>query len=511
MISEIPFNPYDSDPTHVSHPFEGITYFDRYDNELVESADIVVDGKKMKGEFYPRTGAFRFISLEPFVLGQHRTWIYEPRGKNAFEKYGTSYTNVVAEMQEIIPQGIAQLAEQGIGTLLEEGFGYPEIESILNEVMESEPVSIDELEVGKQYLVIKKEFQPIYPSRLSPIKQAFEWLRNLRRRQTPLNPRSNTINTSAIFTFSHTMRQDLYDGTYRIYVFPETLPIEIDIATNFQPKQTTFINQVAHGRALNETRDFIDTTLAFFPVDQQTVENVESLLPTAYIPEILYRVSKENYTTRVSLEALQFTRWTAYEPSKQIFVRKLYESKINKENYHNSLQTLINRFGIEVLEEEVQHLFVEHMKNIHVETVKGTIFKPHSDISPYDAEDMNLAREAIKELHPLPNSMINFAKTNANVLSLFGDTEFWEFLSNSYPDSFNKLVDFLQELDPIVDTFSPRYMIFQKPIDKRVTLTIYPVAVIQHYFPEAYKFITEQRSDFVTDVDEPITTFVENQ
>ncbi|HAM35587.1 MAG TPA: hypothetical protein DEB40_02140 [Elusimicrobia bacterium] len=212
-------------------------------------------------------------------------------------------------------------------------------------------------------------------------------------------------------------------------------------------------------------------------------------------------MTRARFALLAALTALQYDRWfldeieTETAGHKEIRERLLagHYAGATSRNYRRALAILMRRFGEEEFLSAAAEMFRGHLRSLHTKIhTPDSPYGFHSDTAPLPVAYTEMARDAIYNVHPMPEDMSRSGYV-VNVKSLFGDAEFWGFLRDAHPRLFQRLVDLLLSMP---SPFPLRSIYAASTAD--------PVAVVKTGFPKTFALIHAVRPDFESDV-EPVT------
>ena len=183
----------------------------------------------------------------------------------------------------------------------------------------------------------------------------------------------------------------------------------------------------------------------------------------------------------IAFGGLQASRWYNFETASS------HHPQMERQNYRDSLNSIVQRFGVTALLEEAKYVFGDHLDSLHSSVhTPGLEHKTHSDSpSPKEAY-MDTARQIIRNQHNILQTVKGHV---ANNVSLFGDADFWASLREDHYAVFDSLVDHLLSIP------TP----YRQPIGRYwVRACIDPVRLIEQHFPQAYQEIITARPDFAS-------------
>jgi len=396
------------DFTKPNDPFEGIEFFEQIDKEKVQSIEEGSPGTNgwYRYEFYPRVGYIRLLKYEGGTL---RNWEFNQRTQFGYCYHGS----LRSEDQAIIQEGIRKMNKHGIKT--EAIRGYPEVEKLLHEISMKPKVDVKKLMKGKYYLVVKA-------------KRGDETIR--------------------LFKFEQSIQEHFggSDDVIRIYasaddIFSKKPYLEIS-SFSYEPSTPSDNHTVVTTNLINTKTGKIENNWTFYEVDQEQASTLASVRK----PEMDSYVGRPEWSDRkqicinAALQGLQYERWGKDEIGDDFIERY---KQVTKTNYHKALETIIARFGTEAFTKAVEDLILWHLKSLHTKKhLTNSPYKPHSDISPQGEKYMILAKQVIKDTHPLSRDMTESGHV-VNVKSIFGDADFWNLMRIKYPTLFNRFVDYI--------------------------------------------------------------------
>jgi hypothetical protein len=212
--------------------------------------------------------------------------------------------------------------------------------------------------------------------------------------------------------------------------------------------------------------------------------------------------TREGFTAYVTLQHLQYMRWgkdhigyhSDGDPAHKRELKAAY-AEVTPENYARAIEILISRVGEDAFAMAAEKLMDRHLHTLHTKLhMPESPFEPHSDVGTHTNLLATLAREAVQDVHPIPEAMSEAGHV-ANVNPLFSDKDFWSAMQSSHPVLFNRFVDHIKGL--------PRDYL-QRGSVYGVRARIDPVALIKQYFPKAFGVIHRERPDFDSDTKEAI-------
>ena len=205
---------------------------------------------------------------------------------------------------------------------------------------------------------------------------------------------------------------------------------------------------------------------------------------------------REGAVLGAAIDALQYARWGKWEPYYQEHENLPFDDEdardiqahldsINYQNYEAAMNSLVNRFGEEFFTEVAWVKMRDHLQGLHCKDNDSlTPYKAHADINPYTKPWINTALAITEGDHPLPERMMHSV---ANIMPLYGDTDFWKFARNNYPAMFANLTDrFLGQPDEITVRGSAHGM-----------STVHPRALLEQHFPETYRLLVTEYRGFI--------------
>lgn len=428
------------------NPWEGVDIFDQIDAEPRQSVEEGVPGTKeyTYTDYYPRTGQLRSYHPKP---GQN-TLVYESRkGLQFYER------NHTPEKIAAIQEKIDLLASRGIEVA--PASGYVEVETIVDTAMQEvyeerrDIVLISDMKPGTAYINVNDmSGMPVFRFKSYGVRQ---WADGARKQHTTV---------------------DLWKEPDPALSTSGSLVIRTDYQNRLSVgKPILQSNRIQMIDTIGETPQFTDEKVAFLPLSEAEVQVIAAFQPPQvdFIREKGY--TREDYSTQVTIHALQYERWgkDAFgerEPGRY--------NPVTTEKYQAALRTIVERFGPEVFEKNVITIFDKHLQKLHLPQQRPD--DPHSDGEPLDEFPMKLATQVISDTHPLPTTMHEGPQVFVvNEKSLFGDEAFWSFVQTEQPLVYQKLIAYWLSL-------STEYL-------QQHTRTIDPPALIKQYFPKAYEII----------------------
>lgn len=464
-------NPKPNENSNTS-PFGDIDYFKKYDRQKVE---VVEEGTMytdtwLRAEYYPGRGCYRILYVGD--KGNIRSWEHNLRRplKDPWGVFGDE------KSVESIKKGKRLLAERGVTPEFPEGYGYPELQAFTKDARLLPEADIKSLIPDKYYVFIE-DYEKV---------EGYE-----EKRESEIS----------LFKFDHTITDaQNYGDVTIVRAHPK-----LDEVFGYRYGVNATLGGVW---SMIDGEDSVITTIGFdkktgqrvtkdwegekhlYELDRGEVEELLTIRPPDYNPLTGTKFTRETFSTYVALQGLQYTKWSKYENEDDEFQG---DQNINRENYGRAIDTIIQRFGLEPFAEEVEHLFESHLNGLHTKLhTPNSPYKSHSDIAPLGANEMRLARQVIKDSHPLTDDMTESGHV-VNAVPVFGDQDFWRHMGTKYPVLFQRFTDYLLSLP--------------KQYATRGTYTaaiIDPVGVIKKYYPTAFQIIQERRSDFNSDTEEVI-------
>lgn len=440
-------------------PFEGIDFFQNMDKEKVQAIEQGERGKTgwLRCEYYPRVGHVRILKNTQGLGGKNQIayWEYECRTQHGWSHHGTPDDGDMRQIRE----GIDILHENGIDTTTP--LGFPEITGVMREAAITPKLGYQDLRYGKYYLVHDEDEIYVYKHDRA-IKEKF----------------------------------DATEDIVRVYRLPDNILGRRDylrIFSSGEPAEPLiggalvfYVNLPKEGASRWGTRREKDIKIYELTKDQ--VDRVGMLSPAVEDPLVGTEWTRERLCIYTAIQGMQYERWGKDEVGEG----ERY-TKVNRENYQEAIDNIIQRFGEEIFASEVESIMLNHLIKLHtVKHLPGSPYKPHSDISPLGTEYMNLAKQVIKGAHPLPEDMSESGHW-VNAKSLYGDMDFWNQMRTKYPTLFNRFVNYIKSLPK---QFEQHGMYASAIVD--------PVALIRQYYPDAFTEISKSRSDFNSDTPEAI-------
>lgn len=452
---------YDSYPNDEDYKnperFEGISYFEKFDNEVVqaiESGEVGKDGWTRE-EYYPRTAQYRFLRREN---GRLNKWEYSVRDGSVWAPTGSPKEEDIA----LVNSEVNFLANNGVFCPIPDKYGYPEVDSILFRAYSQRPIQPEQMVPGRFYLSVGEMDVHAFQFKTVEINDGWGGYGIIYR---VLGERSEVLNNMPGVELSG----------WKIKNKPRYKTIEE--------------NEYIDCKVVDPDTGESEKDLFCYEITEDDAREIASLLPVKYDPLIGSEMTREQFCIYVAMEGLQYTRWGTYEAHG----RFRNSGDINFENYSKALDTIIARFGEVEFGKEIERMMMRHLKSLHTQLhLPGSPYKPHSDIGPLGHEFMKVSRDVINGIHPLTDDMTESGHV-VNVLSIFGDADFWKHMGETYPGLFNQFVNYINGL--------PKEFL-QHGI--YATAVVDPIGLIQKYFPDAYQEIAVYRSDFYSDTQEPI-------
>jgi hypothetical protein len=456
----------------------GITYFEERKKYLGELK--IAKGDGFIAEYYPRTDEYMIYVLSKTTNKDSLVAKYNGRsGSYQVENQFGSSQGLMTIRHAQNTAGFAML-KSGM-ELIEKKFGipfplarrdYPEVKPAVAHIQQGLPVSYTEIKDGETVL-----FQDKNGNLVLTLWGGIEIDKEFRRGQ--------------VFTQGHHRL-----GGHGLEITPDFLVGEVRVlGGSIGSRVSLFMNDL-----VLSAHNFFGEHFQPGKIWRVSEEDFTAIAKFAPKFEDTYRNSMDSISDYLILNALigiQYEKWGSHEIEKDIqrgyAHRKEADARYNKENfkgYERALDHLIQRFGSAKFAEGVKSFFQMNLQGLHTRVQEqGSPYQPHSDFVSRYGYLFQTVQETIRSAYPVPvNPMEHVQGGYANLVTLFGDAEFWTHMRDHYPDLFQEFASF--------------YLTLEKPT--RISHNWYgtwdvdPVGVLKHFFSEAYAIILEKRPDFTT-------------
>ncbi len=453
--------------------FDGIDYFKQFDREEKVSWESGRPGQPgyVLIEYWPHSMEYRYtkMSMNAERKATRRTLGYDSR--SGYTRGASSYP-LEREDAEMVQEGL-RLAQERLGIAVPtKPLGFSSVGKIVKNVISrwslwfNRMIWFSEFKPG-DYVLLEGRFE--------------DWIL-LRVASTQIDRRENTD----IMEIYHNADDPLF-GDRALEIRANDFAVRETVADPSTPVNLYYRGEPGFGRAKKPKRAW--------RISQAEAQEIAKFRPAQKDPLLPLSIAREAYCISTALQGLQFMRWGLdeidFETRGKSRLKELMEkqyAQVNAQNYAKALDSLIERFGKKSFSSVVLDLFHQHLGVLHTRyQTPGSPYKPHSDIQKYGRASMQLASQAIRAVHPMPDiNMMTFAGNVWNVKTLFGDVDFWRHMKDKYPDLFQSFVDYLLSLPK---DFTHTYF-------GGVVAKTDPVALVKQHFPQAYSVIHEARPDF---------------